>query len=173
MWKPAKPLRLRDDDRVIMEAFLRCGTTPQRVTFRVQILLGSAEGVANNQLATQLKTTRTTVIKWRERYQDAGLEGVLEDAPRSGRKKTIDQDKERAIVKATLETKPANATHWSTRSMAAVQQVSDSSVHRIWRAHRLQPHRVERFKLSKDPQFTEKLRDVVGLYLNPPEKALV
>jgi transposase len=173
MWKPAKPLRLHDEDRVIMEEFLRCGTTPQRVTFRVQILLGSAEGLANNQLATRLKTTRTTVIKWRERYQDAGLEGVLEDAPRSGRKKTIDEDKERAIVKATLETKPANATHWSTRSMAVAQQVSDSSVHRIWRAHRLQPHRLEKFKFSKDPQFAEKLRDIVGLYLNPPEKALV
>jgi transposase len=173
MWKPAKPLRLHDEDRVIMEEFLRCGTTPQRVVFRVQILLGSAEGLANNQLAAQLKTTRTTVIKWRERYEDAGLEGVLEDAPRSGRKRTIDEDKELAIVKATLETKPANATHWSTRSMAVAQQVSDSSVHRIWRAHRLQPHRVEKFKFSKDPRFTEKLRDVVGLYLNPPEKALV
>jgi transposase len=173
MWKPAKPLRLHDEDRVIMEEFLRCGTTPQRVAFRVQILLGSAEGLANNQLAAQLKTTRTTVIKWRERYRDAGLEGVLEDAPRSGRRRTIDEDKVRAIVKATLETKPTNGTHWSTRSMAAVQRVSDSSVHRIWRAHRLQPRRVEKFKLSKDPQFTEKLRDVVGLYLNPPEKALV
>lgn len=173
MWKPAKPLHLHDEDRVIMEEFLRCGTTPQRVAFRVQILLGSAEGLANNQLAAQLKTTRTTVIKWRERYQDAGLEGVLEDALRSGRKRTIDEDKERAIVKATLETKPANGTHWSTRSMAVIQHVSDSTVHRIWRAHHLQPHRVEKFKLSKDPQFTEKLRDVVGLYLNPPEKALV
>ena len=109
--EPAKPLRLHDEDRVIMEEFLRCGTTRQRVAFRVQILLGSAEGLANNHVATRSKTTRTTVIKWRERYQDAGLEGVLEDAPRSGRKKTIGEDKESAIVKATLETKPANATH--------------------------------------------------------------
>jgi len=173
MWEPAKPLRLHEEDRAIMEEFLRCGTTPQRVAFRVQILLGSADGLANNQLAAQLKTTRTTVIKWRDRYREAGLEGVLEDAPRSGRKRIINDDKEREIVKATLETKPANATHWSTRSMATVQRVSDTTVHRIWRAHRLQPHRVEKFKLSKDPQFTEKLRDVVGLYLNPPEKALV
>ncbi|HEY3458219.1 MAG TPA: IS630 family transposase [Bryobacteraceae bacterium] len=173
MWKPAKPLRLREQDRVIMEEFLRCGTTPQRVVFRMYILLGSAEGLANNQLAAQMKTTRATVIKWRQRYQDRGLEGVLEDAPRSGRKKAINEDKERAIVKATLETKPANGTHWSTRSMATVQGVSDTTIQRIWRAHRLQPHRVEKFKFSKDPQFTEKLRDVVGLYMNPPEKALV
>lgn len=173
MWEPAAPLCLHQEDRVIMEEFLRCGTTPQRVAFRMQILLGSADGLANSQLAAQLKTTRTTVIKWRERYRAAGLEGVLEDAPRSGRKKIINEDREREIVKATLETKPANATHWSTRSMAAIQRVSDTTVHRIWRAHRLQPHRVEKFKLSTDPQFTEKLRDVVGLYLNPPEKALV
>jgi transposase len=173
MWEPAAPLYLHREDRVIMEEFLRCGTTPQRVAFRLQILLGSADGFANNQLAAQLNTTRTTVIKWRERYREAGLEGVLEDAPRSGRKKIINEGKEREIVKATLETKPANATHWSTRSMAAIQHVSDTTVHRIWRAHRLQPHRVEKFKLSTDPEFTEKLRDVVGLYLNPPEKALV
>ena len=119
MWEPVAPLCLHEEHRVIMEELLRCGTTPQRVAFRVQILLGSADGLANNQLAAQLKTTRTTVIKWRERYREAGLEGVLEDAPRSGRKKIINEDREREIVKATLETKPPNATHWSTRSMAA------------------------------------------------------
>jgi transposase len=173
MWKPVEPLRLRGQDRVILEELLRCGTTPQRVVFRVQLLLGSAEGFSNNKLAAQLNTTRSTVIKWRDRYQEGGLESILEDAPRSGRKKTISEDKERAIVKATLETKPANGTHWSTRSMATAQGVSDTTVHRIWRVHRLQPHRVEKFKLSKDPQFSEKLRDVVGLYLNPPDKALV
>jgi transposase len=173
MWKPAEPLCLRGQDRVILEELLRSGTTPQRVIFRIQVLLGSAEGSSNNKLAAQLSTTRSTVIKWRDRYQDGGLESILEDAPRSGRKKTISEEKERAIVKATLETKPANGTHWSTRSMASAQGVSDTTVHRIWRVHRLQPHRVEKFKLSKDPRFTEKMRDVVGLYLNPPEKALV
>jgi transposase len=173
MWKPAEPLCLDGQDRIILEGLLRCGTTPQRVVFRIQVLLGSADGVANNRLAAELDTTRSTVIKWRDRYQERGLEGVLEDAPRSGRKKTISQEKEQKIVKATLETKPANGTHWSTRTMAAAQGVSDTTVHRIWRVHRLQPHRIEKFKLSKDPRFSEKMRDVVGLYLNPPDKALV
>jgi len=173
MWEPAEPLRIQREDRIIMEELLRGGTTPQRVVFRIRVLLGSAEGLANNKLAAELKTTRSTVIKWRDRYEERGLEGVLEDAPRSGRKKVISQQKEQAIVKATLETKPANATHWSTRTMAAVQGVSDTTVYRIWKFHRLQPHRVEKFKLSKDPRFSEKVRDVVGLYLNPPDKALV
>jgi transposase len=102
-----------------------------------------------------LKTTRSTVIKWRDRYQERGLEGVLEDAPRSGRKKVINQQKEQAIVKATLESKPANATHWSTRTIAAAQGVSDTTVYRIWKLHGLQPHRVDKFKLSKDPRFSE------------------
>lgn len=173
MWEPAEPLRLRGQDRTILEELLRCGTTPQRVAFRIQVLLGSADGLANNRVAAELKTTRSTVIKWRDRYRDGGLEGVLEDAPRSGRKKIIDQQKEQAIVKATLQTKPANATHWSTRTMAATQGVSDTTVYRIWKFHRLQPHRIEKFKLSKDPRFGEKVRDVIGLYLNPPDKALV
>lgn len=111
MWEPAEPLRLQRQDRIVLEELLRCGTTPQRVVFRIRVLLGSADGLANNKLAAELETTRSTVIKWRDRYQEGGLEGVLEDAPRSGRKKVISQQKEQAIVKATLETKPANATH--------------------------------------------------------------
>jgi transposase len=156
-----------------MDEFLRGGNTPQKIAFRISILLGAATGIPNAQLARDLGTTKSSVLKWRARYRSAGLEGILEDAPRSGRRKTITPEKEAAIVQATLQTKPAQATHWSTRSMANVQGVSDTTVHRIWKAHRLQPHRVGTFKFSRDPLFVEKVRDVVGLYMNPPEKALV
>ena len=156
-----------------MEQFLRSGTTPQRIVFRIQVVLGAADGTTNHQLARDLGTTRSTILKWRSRYQEYGPEGVLQDAPRSGRKKTISAEKEAAIVEATLRTKPAQATHWSTRTMAEAQGVSDTTVYRIWKAHRLQPHRVETFKFSQDPRFVEKVRDVVGLYINPPANALV
>jgi transposase len=156
-----------------MDALLRAGETPQKVAFRIRVVLGAAAGKPNAELARELETTRTTVIKWRSRYEEFGVEGILQDAPRSGRKKTISAAKEAEIVRATLETKPPAGTHWSTRSMAAAQGVSDSTVHRIWKVHRLQPHRMEHFKMSRDPRFPEKVRDIVGLYLNPPDKALV
>lgn len=110
---------------------------------------------------------------WRQRYSEAGVNGLLKDAPRPGRKKKISAKKVEAIVNATLHTKPKDATHWSTRVMARAQGVSEATVRRIWKAHGLQPHRVKTFKLSRDPEFVKKLRDVVGLYLNPPDKALV
>jgi len=173
MSQAADPIQISRGDRKLMSEFLRSGNTPQKVAFRISIVLGAAEGIPNAKLARDLGTTKSSVLKWRARYRDSGLEGILEDAPRSGRKKTISADKEAAIVKATLQSKPPQATHWSTRTMADAQGVSDTTVHRIWRAHRLQPHRVTTFKFSRDPQFVEKVRDVVGLYLNPPEKALV
>ncbi len=147
--------------------------TPQRMVFRSKVVLGAADGTTNHQLARDLVTTRSTILKWRSRYLKYGVQGILEDAPRSGRKKTITADKEAAIVEATLRTKPPQATHWSTRTMAEAQGVSDTTVYRIWKAHRLQPHRVETFKFSRDPRFIEKVRDVVGLYVSPPENALV
>lgn len=173
MSKPAEPIQVSKQDRVFMEELVRSGNTPQKIVFRIAVVLGAADGCSNAQLVRDLATTKSSVLKWRARYLQAGLEGILEDAPRSGRKKTISAAKEAAIVEATLQTKPAQATHWSTRSMAEAQGVSDTTVHRIWKAHRLQPHRVKTFKFSRDPQFVEKVRDVVGLYLNPPEKALV
>jgi transposase len=173
MWKAAETLRVSADDQSLLEELLRCGNTPQKVAFRIRIVLEAGTGKSNNELAQHLATTRVTVLKWRQRYLDAGVEGLLEDAPGRGRKKVIDADKEASIVKATLETKPKNATHWSTRSLASTQGVSDTTVLRIWHAHHLQPHRVEKFKASTDPRFVEKVRDVVGLYLNPPDKALV
>jgi transposase len=173
MRRPADPLELAELDKELMQEFLRCGNTPQKVVFRIRIVLGAAGGISNAELARSLSTTKSSVLKWRARYKILGIEGILEDAPRSGRKKTISAEQEKAIVHATLKSKPAQATHWSTRSMAEVQGVSDTTVYRIWKAHRLQPHRVESFKYSRDPAFAEKVRDIVGLYLNPPEKALV
>jgi transposase len=173
MWQTAEPIVIGKADRELMEELVRSGNTPQKVIFRIGIVLGAADGISNGQLVRNLGTTKSSVLKWRARYRESGLEGILDDAPRSGRKKTISPDKEAAIVQATRRTKPPQATHWSTRSMADAQGVSDTTVHRIWKAHRLQPHRVQTFKFSRDPQFVEKVRDVVGLYMNPPEKALV
>jgi transposase len=173
MWKAAEGLHVSADDRALLEEFLRSGNTPQKVAFRIRIVLEASQGKSNYELAQSLATTRVTVLKWRQRYLEAGVEGLLEDAPGRGRKKSISADQEATIVKATIETKPKHATHWSTRSLASEQGVSDSTVLRIWHAHHLQPHRLEKFKASTDPRFVEKVRDVVGLYLNPPDKALV
>jgi transposase len=142
------------------------------VALRCGVILGAADGVSNNQPARQLSVSRPTVIKWRRRFEQSGIAGIWKDAPRSGRPKRISAAQEAAIVNATLQGKPKNATHWSVRTMARAQGVSHSTVHRIWRACRLQPHRVEKFKLSTDPDFVPKARDIVGLYLNPPDKAL-
>jgi transposase len=121
--------------------------------------LGAAEGKSNNELSTTLSVSRPTILLWRKRYREAGLTGILKDAPRPGRRPIVDPSKVDAIVDATLHTKPRDATHWSVRSMAKAQRVSPSIVQRIWKAHRLQPHRIETFKLSRDPQFAPKVRD--------------
>jgi transposase len=170
---PAKALSLSDSQRDELVAITRYRATPQSIVLRIRILLGAADGVPNKVLARQLSTTLPTVLLWRRRYEETGLSGVLEDQPRSGRPKVISEDKEAAIVEATMKTKPKNATHWSVRTMANAQRVSRSTVHRVWRKHKLQPHRVESFKFSTDPDFVAKLRDVTGLYLNPPDKAIV
>jgi len=115
---------------------------------RLKIVLGAAEGLPNKALARQLSTTLPTVLLWRRRYEKVGLGGILQDQPRSGRPKRLSDEKEAAIVEATMKTKPTNATHWSVRMMAKAQRVSRSTVHRIWRKHKLQPHRVESFKFS-------------------------
>jgi putative transposase len=124
-------------------------------------------------LARKLATSVPTVLLWRKRYESDGLRGILEDLPRSGRPKRISADKEAIIVEATMKTRPQDATHWSIRAMAAAQQVSAATVQRIWNKHKLQPHRVESFKFSSDPQFALKVRDIVGLSMNPPDKAIV
>jgi transposase len=173
MWTKADALPVLEVDQELLQHLLRSGSTPQKVALRARILLGAAEGKSNYQLSEELNVSRPTILLWRQRYLDAGLAGVLRDAPRPGRKKMITPAKVDAIVNATLHSTPKDATQWSVRSMAKAQGVSSAMVHRIWRAHRLQPHRSEHFKLSRDPNFARKVRDVVGLYLNPPDKALV
>jgi transposase len=144
-----------------------------RLVQRARIVIMAAAGVASKDIARRLRVSRPTVQLWRERFLALRLAGLEKDAPRPGRLPQIPAQKVRAVVEATLRTKPADATHWSTRTMAQAQGISEATVRRIWKRHRLRPHLVETFKLSQDKLFYEKLQDVVGLYLNPPDKALV
>jgi len=169
----AARLVLTDSQRNELLAVSRHRSTPRGIVLRVSIVLRAAEGLANRVIARKLSTSVPTVLLWRKRYERAGLEGILEDRPRSGRPKQISAEREAAIVEATMKTTPKNATHWSVRSMAASQKVSPATVQRIWNKHKLQPHRVESFKFSTDPEFAPKVRDIVGLYMNPPDKAIV
>jgi transposase len=138
---------------------------------RARIVLGCAEGRENRQVARELRITDQTVCKWRERFRANGLEG-LADEPRPGTPRKIGDSQVEALITRTLESTPPRGTHWSTRTMAQAARMSQSAISRIWRAFSLQPHRVETFKLSTDPFFVEKVRGIVGLYLNPPERAL-
>lgn len=173
MWKPAEKLQMTQEQRKMLETWVRAGTSPQRLVMRARICLLAAEGMSNSAIAHEVGTTRPTVILWRKRFAAKGVMGISEDAPHGPSAKRIDSQKVKQIVEATLHTTPKDATHWSTRTMAQAQGVSNATVSRIWDAHGLQPHRVETFKLSKDKRFVEKLTDVVGVYLNPPEKAIV
>ncbi len=139
--------------------------TPQAIALRCRVVLGASLGTANNQLARQLSTSLPTVLLWRRRFVEHGLLGIWEDKPRPGRPRSLTPEQEAAIVEATRSTKPRNATHWSVRSMARHQGVSSAAVQRIWKAYHLQPHRVEHFKFSTDPEVVSKVRDIVGLYL--------
>jgi transposase len=170
---PAPRLEVSDPDRRELQSLSRQRSIPRGTLLRVNIVLGAAEGRANHLLARELSTTVTTVLLWRKRYESEGLAGLFSDRPRSGRPKQIPAAKEAAIVEATMKTVPKDATHWSVRAMAASQKVSPATVLRIWKKHKLQPHRVESFKFSNDPEFAPKVRDIVGLYLNPPDKAIV
>src|SRR5213592_3295192 len=147
--------------------------TPQQVALRCRIVLAAVQGHSESAIARQLGTNRKTVTLWRTRFAEHGLESLWQIAPGRGRKPTYGPEKIKALVEATLQTKPAGMTHWSCRLMAKAQGVSKSTVSNIWRSHQVKPHRVKRFKLSRDPKFLEKLTDVVGLYLNPPQQAMV
>jgi len=160
-------------DRTELERLARGRNTPQKVALRARIVLLSGSGASTQTIMDELETTTPTITRWRDRYVAAGVPGLLRDAGRPGRKPSLSAATVAGIVELTLREKPADATHWSTRSMAAVAGISDTSVQRIWKAHGLQPHRMETFKLSRDPRFIEKLQDVVGLYVDPPKKALV
>jgi transposase len=170
---PASKLVLTDPERKQLQTIRHHRNTPRGIALRLSIILGAGEGTANHVLARDLSTSLPTVLLWRRRYESDGLAGVMEDRYRSGRPKQIDSKKEVAIVEATIKTTPKNATHWSVRTMAASQKVSPASVQRIWKKHKLQPHRVESFKFSTDPEFAPKVRDIVGLYMNPPDRAIV
>ncbi len=147
--------------------------TPQQVALRCRIVMAAAAGQSDVAIAEQLSVNRNTVILWRKRFCEEGLDGLWDVAPGRGRKPLYDVDKIAAIIDATLQTKPAGVTHWSCRTMAESQGVSKATINNIWRAHKLQPHRAKTFKLSRDPKFLEKMTDVVGLYLNPPQQAIV
>jgi transposase len=167
-----KPLTLTDDERAKLEAWARRPKTAQRLALRAKIVLAAAAGRSNTEIAADLRITMPTVGKWRQRFRDDRLEG-LADEPRPGAPRGITDAQVEEVITRTLESKPENATHWSTRGMARAAGLSQSAVVRIWRAFGLKPHRSETFKLSTDPFFVEKVRDVVGLYLAPPERAVV
>ena len=170
---PAVGLALDNADRKELMAIRQHRSAPRGLVLRINIILGAAEGLANRVLARKLSTSVPTVLLWRKRYESDGIRGILEDRPRPGRPKRISEEREAAIVEATMKTTPKDATQWSVRTMAAAQKVSSATVQRIWRRHKLQPHRVESFKFSNDPHFAPKVRDIVGLYMNPPDKAIV
>lgn len=173
MWNPAQALPMTMEQQQTLEAWVRAPTTPQYVALRSRICLRAHQGCSNRQIAAELGTSRPTVLLWRQRFSEAGPTGLEQDAPRGDSTQRLDASRVKTIVEATLHTTPPDATHWSTRSLASKFGVSHMTVARIWDSHGLQPHRIRTFKLSRDPQFVEKLTDVVGLYLNPPDKALV
>jgi transposase len=168
----APQLKLSPTERETLEGWTRRRKTAQALAFRARVILECATGATSSDVAIALETTRVTVGKWRKRFASKRLDGLL-DEPRPGApRKILDRDVERVITR-TLESTPEDATHWSTRSMAKASGLGRTAIGRIWRAFSLQPHRSETFKLSADPLFVEKVRDIVGLYLNPPERALV
>ena len=170
--RPKSPLILSPSERTTLEGYARRRTSAQALALRARIVLACAEGKDNIEVADGLQISRVTVGKWRARFLKDRLDG-LRDEPKPGAPRKIsDRDVERVIIK-TLESKPKDATHWSTRSMAKATGMSQTAICRIWRAFALQPHRSETFKISRDPLFVEKVRDIVGLYLNPPDRALV
>jgi len=173
MWESPEALEVSEEARRTLEGWVNARTSPQRIVMRARIVLLAAQGLANRRIAQEVRTSRPTVILWRDRFAAGGVAALLEDAPGRGRPASITRAKLKRIIEATTQTRPRGATHWSTRSLAKAQGISHATVQRIWDAHGLQPHRVETFKLSRDKRFVEKLSDVVGVYLNPPDKAVI
>jgi transposase len=169
----AQAITVSDADRQVLTKWARGRSTPARLVLRAKIVLGAAEGKLNRELAAELNTGMKTVCLWRNRFAQVGLAGIERDAPRGGRPATQRAKIAAQIIRVTTTEKPHAATHWTVRTLAAELRTSRAMVHRVWQANGLQPHRTKTFKLSNDPQFAEKLVDVVGLYLNPPEHALV
>ncbi len=169
----AGPVILNSEQKQALEQCARARSLPLRLVERARIVLLAAGGKQDKEIAAELNSTAHKVARWRKRYLDSGMEGLEKDAPRPGRTPSIPPATVKKVIHKTTQERPAHATHWSTRSMAAEVGVSETTVRRIWHKHGLKPHRVEAFKVSTDPQFAEKLEAIVGLYLNPPEHALV
>jgi transposase len=172
MGRPVPPIVLTTDERTILEQWARRRKTAQAIALRARLVLRCATGETATAIAREMRVTKQTVGKWRGRFVARRLDGLL-DEPRPGVTRTITDALVEQVLTTTLETTPRDATHWSTRSLAAHCGMSQSAIVRIWRAFALQPHRAETFKLSKDPLFIDKVRDIVALYLHPPDRALV
>src|ERR1700738_447524 len=173
MPRQAQPIALRQADRLELQRWVAAHGTPQQVAQRCQIILSAAEGQPDKTIAAGLQINFKTVALWRARFRSEGTDCLWEVAAGRGRKPHYSDEKIKAIINATLQTRPAGATHWSCRTLAEQQGVSKDTINRVWQSHQLKPHLQKTFKLSRDAKFLEKLSDVVGLYLNPPEKALV
>jgi transposase len=169
----APPIHLTEEQAAQLKSWARGRRTEARLVRRAKIVLLAAQGKQNKAIAAELGVMPAIVACWRNRFLKQGVEGLIKDAPRSGRKPSITDEKVKAIVRRTIEETPRNATQWSTRSMARAEGVSERTVRRIWQRHGLKPHLIRTFKLSRDPLFVERLEDVVGLYLDPPERAIV
>jgi transposase len=169
----AEPIRLSPEERATIRTWVHDRSLPMRLVERARIVQMAADGMLSRDIARELRLSRPTVQLWRQRFLALRLAGLEKDAPRPGRIPSIPEKTVQAVIEATLHTTPPNATHWSTRSMARAQGISPMSVQRIWKQHGLKPHLIRTFKVSRDKRFVEKLYDVVGLYLNPPDKSLV
>jgi len=169
----APAVELNSEQRTALERLARQRSAPTRLVERARIVLLAADGLENQQIARRMRITPEKAARWRQRFLQGGMAALEKDAPRPGRTRTITEAKVKRIVRMTLQETPDDATHWSMRTMAKAAGISEASVRRIWRAHGLKPHLVRTFKLSRDPEFIEKLEDIVGLYLNPPEHAVV
>ena len=173
MSRSAAPILLTPDEHATLNGWVRARTLPHRVVVRARIITLAAKGILSQVIAKRVGVSRPTVQLWRDRFLALRTPGLEKDAPRPGRKPKLAISKIREVIEATLHTTPPQATHWSTRSMARAQGMSQATVQRIWNRHNLKPHLFKTFKLSRDTHFTEKLTDIVGLYLNPPDKSLV
>jgi transposase len=169
----ASAVGLSEEERAKLNRFARSKSCSVRLAERSRIVLLAADGLQDKDIAEELGITRQKVSRWRHRYLELGFEGLEKDAPRPGRKKRITEERIEDIVRKTTQEKPENATHWSTRLMARDANVSEATVRRIWKKHGLKPHLIRTFKLSNDKNFAEKVEDIIGLYLSPPDNALV
>src|SRR6184192_2356422 len=173
MFTRAAALRLDEAQKQQLESWARAGTTPQRVARKCEAILLASQGVSNHSIAQQTGLSRPTVLATRAASSRRGCEALRQPQKRQGSRRVLTAELEQKILDTTLKTRPPDATHWSVRTLARRLRVSRMMVHRVWQRYDVQPHRVEKFKISNDPKFEEKVRDVVGLYLNPPDRALV